>query len=285
MFDSFSVKTIQIAVTIGGNIQIIEGLACEVTVEKPGLPEKNSAAVKIWGLDRNRMKELTTLSFRPLEMGYNPISIKAGELGKDGKQPALSLVFQGEITFAAADFSGAPDPCMDIEAVCGSYPQLMAAPVHTTKGAATADSLFAQWSKEAGYTYRNEGVTSSVQNAWFPGSPIDKMMKLARDIRCELLIDDGVVIVLPPGKVRSGNAVFLSKATGLIGYPTFNQDGIVCKCIYNPDLIHGGLIEVESIVPHATEAWKITKLTHNLSAYVPGGGNWESQIEAVLNER
>ena len=283
---SFSIKTIQIAVTLGkgnfsegGNTKIIEGLACDVSVQKPGLPEKNSAAVKIWGLKYEDMAQLTMLAFKPLESQHNLISIKAGEKGG-----LLALVFQGEITSAFADFNAAPDVCMQFEADSGSYPQQIASPVVTVKGEAKADQLFSQFAQSAGYTFKNEGVTSSVQNAWFPGSPIDKMTKLARDVGCELIIDDGAIVVLPAGKAREGNAVLLTKNTGLIGYPTFNQDGISCKCIFNPDLIYGGLIKVESIVPRATGLWRITKLTHDLSAYNPGGGNWESQIEAAYNE-
>ena len=283
---SFSIKTIQVAVTLGkgnfsegGNTKIIEGLACDVTVQKPGLPEKNSAAVKIWGLKYEDMAQLTMLAFKPLESQHNLISIKAGEKGG-----SLALVFQGEITSAFADFNAAPDVCMQFEADSGSYPQQIASPVATVKGEAKADQLFSQFAQSAGYTLKNEGVTSSVQNAWFPGSPIDKMTKLARDVGCELIIDDGAIVVLPAGKAREGNAVLLTKNTGLIGYPTFNQDGISCKCIFNPDLIYGGLIKVESIVPRASGVWRITKLTHHITAYIPGGGNWESQIEASYNE-
>lgn len=283
---SFSIKSIQVAVTLGkgsfsggGNTKIIEGLACDVTVQKPGLPEKNSAAIKIWGLKYEDMAQLTMLAFKPLESQHNSIEVKAGE--KDG---ALALVFQGEITSAYADFNQAPDPCMEFEADSGSYPQQMAKPVVCVKGEAQAERLFSQFSADAGYSFKNEGVTSSVQNAWFPGSPIDKMIKLARDVGCELIIDDGSVVVMPEGQAREGNAVLLAKETGLIGYPTFNQDGISCRCIFNPDLLYGGLIKVESLVPRASGVWRITKLTHNITAYIPGGGNWESQIEAAYAE-
>ena len=268
---SFSIKTVRLSVTLGkgnfsarGNTKIIEGLACDVTVQKPGLPEK--------------MAELTMLAFKPLESQHNLISIEAGEKGG-----SLALVFQGEISSAFADFNVAPDVCMQFEAETGSYPQQIASPTATVKGTAAVDRLFSQFAAQAGYSYKNEGLTGSVQNAWFPGSPIDKITKLSRDVGCELIIDDGVVVTLPAGKAREGNAVLLSRSTGLIGYPTFNQDGISCKCIFNPDLVYGGLIKVESMVPRASGVWRITKLTHHLTAYIPGGGDWESQIEAAFH--
>lgn len=283
---SFSLKTIRIEITLGkgvfsegGNTKTIEGLACDVTVQKPGLPEKNSATVKIWGLKYEDMAQLTMLAFKPLESQHNLISIKAGTLGD-----TIPLIFHGEITSAFADFNASPDVCMQFEADTGSYPQQIAQPVAAVAGESSADTLFAQFARDAGYTFKNEGVMTSVKNARYPGSPINKAMKLARDIGCELIIDDGEIIILPSGRARSGNAVLLTRDTGMIGYPTFNQDGISCRCIFNPDLAYGGLIKVESIVPRATGVWRITKLTHNVSAYNPGGGNWESQLEASFNE-
>ncbi len=284
---SFSLKTIQLAVTLSqggfdggsGNTKIIEGLACQVTIEKPGLPEKNSLKARVWGMKYEDMAQLTMLAFKPLESQKNLIEVKAGDKGG-----ALATIFQGEIISASADFNSAPDVAMDFEADSGSYPNQIAGPTATVAGEAPAANLFAQFASEAGYEYKNEGVEASVKDAWFPGSPIEKAMKLARDIGCELLIDDGVMITMPEGQSREGNAVLLNSANGMIGYPTFNQDGIVCRCIFNPDLQYGGLIQVESIVPKATGVWKITKLSHDLSAYVPGGGDWESKIEAASNE-
>lgn len=283
MAKSFTIKTIQISITLGkgnfsegGNTKIIEGLACDVTVEKPGLPEKNSARVQVWGLKRQDMDQLTMLTFRPLESHHNIIEVMAGDRGEK-----LSLVFKGEITSANADLNAEPDPYMEFEADTGSYPQQIALPVTTVKGQVEAAQLFGQFTQAAGYNYLNQGVTASVANAWFPGSPIDKIRKLARDIGCELLIDDGTVITMDAGQARSGNAVLLTPETGMIGYPSFNQDGISCRCQYNPDLSHGGLIKVESDMPRATGVWRITKLTHNLSAYSPDGGPWESQVEAA----
>ena len=285
MAKTFSLKTIRVTITLGkgvfsegGNVKVIEGLACEVSVEKPGLPDKNKARVKVWGLKLEDMAQLTMLSFRPLESQHNLLEIQAGEQGA-----ALPLVFRGEILSAFADFNSAPDVCMEFTADSGTYAQQIAASPASAQGEVNADGLFALFAAEAGYTYKNEGVSASVRNPWLAGSPVDKLVKLARDIGCELLIDDGSVLVMPAGRARSGGTVLLSKETGLIGYPTFNQDGISCRCIFNPGLQHGGLVQVKSIVPRSSGLWRVNKLTHNLGAYQPSGGSWETQLEAVYH--
>ena len=278
---TFSTKTVSIAITLnngvfasGGNAKIIEGLACDVSVDKPTLPEKNSAKVNIWGLSYHDMAQLTMLGFKPLESRHNLISIKAGERGK-----ALSLVFHGEITSAYAAFNAAPDPCMRFSSESGVYPEQIASPTVTFKGDTPAEALFERFAREAGYTFKNEGLSAWVSNVWFSGSPVEKMEKLAHDIGCRLFIDDGMVIVLPEGKPRQGGVVLLSEKTGLIGYPTFGENGISCKSLFNPSLKHGGLIKVESIVPRASGVWCISKLCHDLSAY-KSGGMWQSLIDA-----
>ena len=285
MQNRFNNKTIQLAITLSkgtfddkSNTKIIEGLACEVAIEKPGLPDKNGAEVKIWGLKSEDMGALTMLSFRPTESQHNLISIKAGEGGK-----APTLIFQGEIIRASADFNELPDPCMQLEAESGSYPQQISLPMLTVKGEAEAEGLFRQFAEAAGYSFINQGVSAKVLNGCYPGSPVDKMLKLAKDIGCELFIDDGVVLTLPAGRARAGGVTTLSKDSGLIGYPTFTQDGISCKSLFNPKLSYGGLINVQSAVPGATGLWKITKLSHRLSAWLPSGGSWESQVEAAYN--
>lgn len=286
MQTSFTRKAIEVSITLakgsfeeGGNTVTINELACEVSIQKPGLPEKNSASVKIWGLSKEKMGHLTTLSFKPLESQHNIITIKGGERDIDtGEITSLSLIFEGEISSSYADFSSAPDISLIVKAETGIYPQQKSSPPFSIKGEVNILDVFKQFSSMTGYTFENQGVSGSISNAHFSGSPLQKIEKLARDIGCELIIDDSKIIVAPAGKSRKGNAVQLSKETGLIGYPSFNQDGITCKCLFTPNLIYGGLVAIDSIVPNASGTWLITKLTHNITANK--SGSWESNIEA-----
>lgn len=283
MSKSFTRKTIKVSIALGkgvfsegGNTRIIEGLACDVSVQKPGLPEQSSASVKIVGLKYEAMAQLTMLAFRPLESHRNTMTIEAGDEGR-----SLSMIFKGTISSASADFNNAPDPAMQFEASSGFFSQQIASPPTPVKGEAKATDLFAQWANEAGMTFTNQGVTTSVKNGYYSGDPIGKMTALAHDLGCEFILDDDEVITMPVGQARAGNAVLLNKETGMIGYPTFNQTGISLKCVFNPQVRYGSRVKVESIVPKASGVWRVTKLTHNLSAYTPGGGPWETQIEAA----
>lgn len=282
---TFSLKTIQLEITLGkgvfsegGNTKIIEGLACEVSIEKPGQPEKNSANINVWGLKLEDMAQLTMLSFKPLEYHKNTITVRAGVQGEE-----LSVAFSGDITHAFADFNSAPDVSMCFEASTAFYAQQIAQPMITINGEANAADVIAQEAKKAGFTLQIDKIPNiPILNACFSGSPIEKITRIATDLGLEVIIDDGQIIILPPkGEARTLSATLLTKDTGMIGYPTFTQNGISLKCFYNPELLYGGLVQVESIVPRASGVWKITKLSHSLSAYTSSAGAWESELEAV----
>ena len=209
----------------------------------------------------------------PCEYRKNHILVEAGEKGE-----TLSIVFKGDITSAAADFSTAPDVVMKFQAMTAGWSVLIADSPTSVQGEATAESLISQFATQAGFSFINNGVTESVKNATFNGSPVQKAQQVADEVGCELLMDDETWTIQPWEK-PIGEAVLLKADSGLIGYPSFTQDGISATCFYNPKLRLGGQVKIESIVPRATGHWKITKLTHDLAAYTTG--RWVSRIDGM----
>ena len=280
MAKSFTRKQIRVGLALYKDEQkrtlVYEGVETHVQIEKPGEPDQNKATVEMYNLSMDAMRDMTTLSFRPLQTKKNLIVIFAGD-----ETNGMSQCFAGEIDTAYADFSGAPTIKMHIEAAAGSYPSLKASPPIAVKGAQSAASLIEQFAKESGYSFLNNGVTASVKNAVLNGSPVQKMRTVAGMVGCELLIDDNVVKIQPFDKgLDEGNAVLMSKDSGMLGYPTFTSEGIKLRALYNPDLQLGGMIEVDTVVPGAKGSWKITKLSHSLVANAVSAGDWFSEVEA-----
>lgn len=280
---SYTQKIIEIRITLGkgsfaggGNTKIINGLGVEVSVEKPGLPDKNKARVKIYNMKLEDIEQLTTLAFRPLRARRNTLSILAGD-----KQKGLTQVFAGEITSAYGDFNAAPDVAFVAEAMSGYYPALMPSSPTSIKGATPLDGIMNSLAQTMGYSYKNEGVSASLRNPVLNGSPMQQAEAAARQAGVNLVVDDNVLSILPANVASSGNAVLLNKNTGMIGYPTFNADGIVLKSLFNPALRFNASVKVESIVPKASGVWRVTKLVHKLEAFVAKDGAWFSEIEAA----
>ena len=257
----------------GGNTKVIEGLATTVTITKAGLPEKNSAEIRITGMKMKDMEQLTFLSFMPGEYRKNHILIEAGT-----KNERVDIIFKGDITAASADFSGAPDVVFKIQAITAGWRGLVPDVPMSINGEADAARLIERCAFAAGYGFTNEGVSAVVKNCTFNGSAIQKAQQIAEEIGAELLIDDDTMVLMPYGKPR-GDAVYLAADSGMIGYPSFTNDGITVESFFNPRLRLGGQVRIVSVVPRASGWWKITKLSHDISAYTQG--RWVSKIDGM----
>ena len=258
----------------GNNTKIIEGLSTKVDVQKNGLPEKPSAKVTLSGIAMADMEQMTFLAFRPLQKRKNKIIIEAGDQGEE-----LGVVFKGDIESAFPDFSNAPDVTFEIEAITAGWSFQIADSPTSVDGEEDAAKLIEQFAKQAGFGFYNNGVSATVQNTTYTGSPVQKAKQVAAEINKELIIDDDTFTLQEWGQPR-GDAVLLNASSGLIGYPSFTSEGVSCRSFFNPKLKMGGQIKIESVVPKATGYWKITKLSHSLSAY-NSNPEWVSSIDAI----
>lgn len=279
----FSVKTVRITIQLrkgefdgGGNTVIIEGLPVSVTVTKQGGEAKNKASVTVDNLKLETATQLTTLAFKRLETYNNVIQIDAGSQGAE-----LSTIFIGEIT-SAVPVMGDNKLSLKIEALAGYYPALIPSTPTSVQENTTVEKLMKQFADEAGYSFENKGITASIANSVFVGSPIAKAKTLARQADIDLLIDDNKFTIQPFEAPKEGQIPLLSKGTGLIGYPSFSNEGINCKSVFNDKLKVGSYFKLESVLPHASGEWQITKVEHRLEAYTPNSGTWESDVTGVL---
>lgn len=290
---SFTQKLLEVRVTLqagqfdgGGNTKTISWTPLKARIEKTGPPDYCKAVIEARGLRYEDMAQMSTLAFKPLASAKNIVQVFAG----DEHDEELSLAFSGSITQAAADFNTAPDVVFKLEAMAGYYGAITPQGPTAIRGAQPAADFIAMQAKAAGFSFQNDGVTTQLQNAVFNGSPVAQARAAARQIGAELIIDDGVMILSPAGGAGEkagggrGNAVLLTKDTGLLGYPVLTNEGVQLKALYNPAFRLGGLVKVESIVPKASGTWRIIKLTHELAAFDSRGGPWESQMTAFYPE-
>lgn len=280
---SFTNKTIQVVMAMaegvfqnGANQITVEGLPTTVDIQKQGGDERPSCTVTIGNLNIDVVKQLTTLSFRPLQRFKNQITVNAGEVGKQ-----LQTIFIGDFENAYGEFQNAPTMNLMVKAIAAQHGALMATPATSVDGMEQVAKLMEQWAVEAGCTLENKGVNASVKNVVYRGSPVDKAKTLARDVGIDLIIDDGKFVITPNGQAVDGNAVLIDPKHGLLGYPAFSNDGIEFNMIFDPNVKIGGLVKIESVVPRASGIWKVTKITTKLEAYVPNGGSWNSSVSAT----
>lgn len=281
---SFTSKFIEVHITLARGefsnkttTKIIKGLPTIVDIGRAGLPARDVAKVSIFGIKQEDLEALTFLNFRQLQVERNVLQIYAGD-EKDG----LSLVFIGEISNAYPQYNQGADVPLEIEALGGYYPAMIALPPYTFKGSIPAAEVVKELSRKMGYTFINEGETKSVLNPYLRGSALQQIVELARNLNLDLVISNGVVKLRKTDTQRKIVAV-ISKDTSLIGYPSFTPNGVRIKSEYLPALELGDWIEIKSLVPKASGIWQVVSIHIRLTSDV-SEGSWFTEIEAAYTE-
>lgn len=281
MAGTYSLKDIRVSIALdkgGANNQYnFQGFATNVAISKTGGVDFATAQVEIYGLTLDVMGQLTTLAFKPLNRRWNAIEIAAGEQGT-----LLPVIFRGCVTVAYADLNGS-SPVLKIEAQVGAYPLLEPASTVSVTGSQDVGAFIQSQSAQAGFEYQNDGVQATLSDMTIYGDPITKIRTAANAADVDVVFDDDKTIILPKNGIRraEGGIPVISSATGMIGYPTFTNQGIQCRSFFRPELRVAAAVQVQSIVPHATGVWKITQLQHSLSAHNPNSSAWETSFDGM----
>lgn len=281
MSQSFTEKQLVVTIVLDGERMSFPGFATVVQIQKQGAPELPKANIQIFGLSEAKLAQLTLLSFDGLSLRPNRIEVMAGDA-----ESGMSLCFEGEITNSAPDFNAAPSPVLNIEAITAAYPKLLPQSPVSVSGSQSVESLMESFASDAGLTFRNEGVSTSLSNCTINGDPISKMQWVADTIGADLIFDDKEVVLVPQNGTRGPMLTVsaINPETGQIGYPSFDSMGIRCSCFFRPDLMVAGYCRIESSLPRASGVWKIYSVTHELASNLPGGGPWMSTIAGTWME-
>src|ERR1700761_1080909 len=104
--------------TQSGNTIILEGFRATVEVQKAGGVQMNTLQARVYGVSQGDMNTLTSLTYQPLELKRNQISVWA----IDGDQE--TLIFAGNVGNCFANYSQMPDAYLEIQAFAGLINQM-----------------------------------------------------------------------------------------------------------------------------------------------------------------
>ena len=196
----------------------------------------------------------------------------------------MSVRFNVQTIKAVADCNAPPSPTFKTEANCGPFTALIPQPPISDNGNQTVAGLNDQISKESGYTLENNDITASSKDCSIEGDPVTKMRRIAGAVGANLIFDDDKVVLIEKHGIRKtqGSIPLINAMNGMIGYPTFSNNGINVTTFFRPDLRIGANFKLETIVPRASGTWKITGLRPELSANEPGAQAWKRSITATL---
>jgi hypothetical protein len=230
--------------------------------------------LRIFGLTPNLMADMSTIGRLPMTYARNQVLVYAGD-----DVNGMNLVYAGTVTAAYADMTGSPEVPFVIIGATGVYEALLPIPPTSWPGNTDVAIILESLAKQIGATFENHGVSVILRDAYFPGAARSQILKCIQAANISWNgLENNILAIWPRGKGREQSNIVISPETGMVGYPSYTATGIILTTEYNPSLVFGINVEVQSSLKQANGIWNVIQLSHELSAEYPGGP-WFSQLQ------
>lgn len=233
-----------------------------------------SATIRIWGVRQDIMNQLYMLQ-APVKGEHviraSKIRLEAAE-GSDDYQ----TVFEGQVYHCYPDYNAAPNVYMHIEATSCAFTMWDVPPPNSGKGAHKVAELIEGLAKSIGFAFKNNGVETTVTDYYVSGSAINQIRELARTSQTMCNIENDVVTIWENGKNNGAPVIDLSPATGLVGYPKLELNGVNITHLFNRNIDLGREVELLTDIPQLCGRWFVHVMHHSLDSEVPNG-KWFTQ--------
>lgn len=283
---SFSKKSLRFKITLGGtgrfddaggNQIILEGYRASADISLAGGVQLGELRAKIYGVKMSDMNAVTTFNWRVGTVSPSTVIVYA----VDGI--AESLVFAGNIINAFADFSGAPDVCLYVQAGASFLDVLRAVPPRSYRAPLDVAAVAKEMCASMGLTLENNGVTTQLSDSYYGGTGMAQFKDLANDAGFDWALEGNVMAITPRGTPRGTLVPLISAQTGMLGYPTFDGVYVRVRSIYNPGIQTLGRVKIETEVVRAQGMWKVYSMGHHLESEKPNGA-WFTSFMGTTSE-
>lgn len=240
-------------------------------VKGGGISSQGTLTLRVYGMSLSLMNQLSTLGKTPIYVlgpQMNQISITAGD------ETGTSLVFQGAISQAYTDLSGAPEAAFNISAFSLLYQAVQTIAPTSYKSPVDVATVLQSLAQQMSLKFENNGVSVILPTVYLHGSALNQCTDAIQMANIEWNQgDNGILAIWPKGGARAGNVPLISPANGtLVGYPYPSGGGLLgLKTVFNPDLVFGTKIQVETSITPAVGIWTICSLVHDIESEVFGG--------------
>lgn len=248
-------------------------------IEKSGAPGASFASIRIFGLNLDHINQISSLGQYSYRTRNNTVTLNVGDAVN-----GIATAFFGVIFDAYADFNAMPEVSFNIEAQSALIDQLKPVSPSSFSGSVDVAVMLSGLATQQNYAFENNGVSVIIPNAYYWGTARDQAYAMAQAANIYLVFDDvnKVLAIWPRDGHRGGAVPLISPDTGLVGYPSFVSNGLGFRVLYNPSLVFGALVQIQSSIPAACGYWIINRLSHRLESQEPGGA-WFSDVEGYRN--
>jgi len=245
----------------------LSGHRVSLSLALMGGESQPASHMRIFGMPLDRMNQLTCIGTVQQEIRKAQVLIAAGDEGGP-----MSVVHMGTILTAFAEMNSAPEVAFDVTSQTGLFEAVKPVNARSYKGAADAADIMKDLAGDMGVAFENNGVSVILQNPYFPGCSLAQVQRCANAARIDYSLDRGTLAIWPrTGARKLSGDIRVAKDTGMVGYPTFSSQGIMVRTLFNPDVVLGASISVETDLTPAKGRWKVVGLAHTLESEVPNG--------------
>ena len=259
----------------GTDTVTVPNLQCSAAITKAGADSQGELDLRVYGMTDSLMRQVSQLAGTPEAVDRNDqVTVLAGDTTH-----GMAVAYIGTIRDAWVDYSDLPGVSLHIVGMAALADALRPVPPSSYRGGTDVVAIMADLAALMGKPFENNGVSGIVlNNPYLPGTAYEQFERCRQAARINGTIDDGVLAIWPLNGSRGGAVPLISPDTGMVGYPMRTQVGVTLQCLYNPAIVIGGNIQVQSSNTPAVGTWRVNRLAHVLESETPGG-QWFSSVE------
>lgn len=263
----------------GTETRTIRGARVSAVIQRTPTPYAQ-AQIRVFGLSLADMNKLTTLHLpHNTAARYNLVTVRAGDPIK-----GLATAYTGLIQEAWGDFNDMPNCNLVISSHTAALDAMRPVAPSSYAGPVDAVTILQDIAGRMAYTLETNGISGiMLGNAYYPGTLRDQAAACAEAAHLDLVFDDSDAVMSISQKLGGRTSLqqipLISPATGLVGYPTYAENGAIVRVLFNPALRVKGWFNLQTSIKPACGIWCTISLTHMLDSQV-ANGQWFSEMEA-----
>jgi len=260
---------------IGNSVTWGAGFRITADVKNVGGYSSAELNARVYGVSEPQMNQAITMEWYAGTVVDNTVLVTA----IDGN--SRTLIFSGTAVNVWARYDESPNVYLDIFARQLFSVAMNNSTVKHFPGAQPVADIVAQLANEMGLNFSNsENVQITIKNETLIGSPYAQLNTLRKDSGVGIFISPKSISLTASERTPFKTEVvpIISKETGLIGYPVPEAWGVSFSCLFNPQIVYGGVVELQSRVKIASGQWFVSSIRYLLNSMDPAP-QWKCDVK------
>lgn len=256
----------------GTDTKICQGLRMNVSVDGNPPPAGFSANITIFGMNEKDMQLIS--SVRNIASRLLTVQVYASD-----SRNAPHAIFSGIISDGRITYNNMPNVALEVVAFSALSAKGLQYPPISYKQDTKAQDILEGIASFAGYDFENHGVDEVITNCYLTDSVATNIDMICNDKNIQYSIENDKLIIWKSERKSTIPLITINK--GLVGYPTAGFTGIYFNCLYNPNILIGGYVDIESSYEQCSGRFQVLSVTHSLSSELPNGP-WFTMVQSQI---